>query len=172
MERDQLLLPGIIILVVLIVLVIAITFSGNNTFNTGTVSFEYPNTWSQQQTIGNFSNASLYSAVTLTTNYLDPNGQNQPAYIIIQMQQKAAGSLNLPSTNNIVLNTTNSSVSSASVNNVTAAQIGSVGTNIVAKYTIIDKNNYYYLVTYICPRFALNQTENAYNSLLASLKIS
>ena len=122
--------------------------------------------------VGNFSNGSLYSAVTLTTNYADSNGKNQPAYIIVQMQQKATGTLNLPSTNNILMNTTNSSVSSASVNNATATQIGSAGTNIASKYTLIDKNNYYYLLTYICPRFALNQTENSYNSILASLQIS
>ena len=150
------------ILVVIIALVLAFSFSGNNTFNTGTVSFQYPNSWSEQNIVGNFSNSSLYSSVTLTANYADSSGKNQPAYIVLQMQQKTNGALNLPSTNNILVNTTNSSIASTSVNNLTASQVGSVGNNIASKYTIIDKNNNYYLVTYICPRFALNQTEQAY----------
>jgi hypothetical protein len=161
-----------VILVVIIALVLAFSFSGNNTFNTGTVSFQYPNSWSEQNVVGNFSNSSLYSSVTLTANYADSTGKNQPAYIVLQMQQKTNGALNLPSTNNILVNTTNSSVASTSVNNITASQIGSVGNNIASKYTIIDKNNNYYLVTYICPRFALNQTEQAYNNLLTTLKLN
>jgi len=161
-----------VILVVIIALVLAFSFSGNNTFNTGTVSFQYPNSWSEQNVVGNFSNSSLYSSVTLTANYADSSGKNQPAYIVLQMQQKTNGALNLPSTNNILVNTTNSSIASTSVNNLTASQVGSVGNNIASKYTIIDKNNNYYLVTYICPRFALNQTEQAYNNLLMTLKFN
>ena len=172
MDRNQYFLPVIVILVVVIALIIALSFSGNNTFNTGTVSFQYPNSWSQDNVVGNFSSSSIYSSVTLTSNYADSSGKNQPAYIVLQMQQKSTGSLNLPSTNNILINTTNSSVASTSVNNITASQVGSVGTNIASKYTIIDKNNNYYLVTYICPRFALNQTEQAYNNILSTLKIS
>ncbi len=172
MDRDHYLLPGILILIVIVVLIVAYAFSGNNTFNTGTVSFEYPKAWSQSNVIGNFSNDTIYSAVTLTTNYADANSQNQPAYIILQMQQKAKGTLNLPSTNSIVMNTTNSSVSSTSISNVSATQIGSFGTNIASKYTLIDKNNFYYVVIYICPTYTLNATETAYNSLLMSLKLS
>ena len=159
------------ILVIIIALVLAFSFSGNNTFNTGTVSFQYPNSWSEQNVVGNFSNSSVYSSVTLTANFVDASGKNQPAYIVLQMQQKANGAINLPSTNNILINTTNSSVASTTVNNITASQVGSVGNNVASKYTIIDKNNNYYLVTYICPRFALNQTEQAYNNLLLTLKL-
>jgi hypothetical protein len=88
------------------------------------------------------------------------------------MQQKSKGTLNLPSTNTIVTNTSNSSVASTSVNNITAIQIGSFGTNIATKYTIIDKNNFYYMVTYIAPVSAVNQTGKTYNSILASLKLN
>lgn len=172
MEKNQYLMPVIIVLVVIIALILALSVSGNNTFNTGTVSFQYPNSWSQDSLVGNFSTNSIYSSVTLTTNYADSSGKTQPAYIVLQMQEKATGSLNLPSTNNILLNTTNSSVASTTVNNITASQVGSVGNNIASKYTIIDKNNNYYLITYICPRFALNQTEQAYNNLLQTLKLS
>jgi hypothetical protein len=161
-----------VILVIIIALVLAFSFSGNNTFNTGTVSFQYPNSWSEQNVVGNFSNSSVYSSVTLTSNFVDTSGKNQPAYIVLQMQQKANGAINLPSTNNILINTTNSSVASTTVNNITASQVGSVGNNVASKYTIIDKNNNYYLVTYICPRFALNQTEHAYNNLLMTLKLN
>ncbi len=138
----------------------------------GTVSFQYPNSWSQENVIGNFNSSSLYSQVTLTTNFADANGQNQPGYIIIQMQQKAKGTLNIPSTNAIVTNTSNSSVASTTVNNVTAAQIGSFGTNIATKYTVVDKNNFYYVISYIVPIYAVNQTEKSYNNLLSTLKLS
>lgn len=138
----------------------------------GTISFQYPNTWSQESVVGNFNSSSLYSQVTLTTNFADANGQNQPGYIIIQMQQKAKGTLNIPSTNTIVTNTSNSSVASTSVNNVTATQVGSFGTNIATKYTVVDKNNFYYVISYIVPIYAVNQTEKSYNNLLSTLKIS
>ena len=172
LDRDQYLLPGIIILVVIVVLVIALSFSGNNNFNMGTVSFEYPNTWSQENVVGNFTNDTIYSQVTLTTNYAGSNGTSQPAYILIQMQQKSKGTLNLPSTNTIVTNTSNSSVASTSVNNITATQIGSFGTNIATKYTVIDKNNFYYIVSYIAPISNFNQTESSFNNILTSLKLS
>ena len=171
MDRNQYLLPGIIILVVLVVLVIAFAYSGNNTFKMGTVSFEYPNTWSQENVVGNFSTSALFSQVTLTANFADSNGVNQPAYIIIQMQQKANGTLNLPSSTSIVTNTSNSSVATTQVNNITATQVGSFGTNIATKYTVIDKNNFYYVVTYISPVYAINQTQTAYTNLLSTLKL-
>jgi hypothetical protein len=172
MDREQYFLPVLIILVVVLVVVIAVAFSGNNTFNMGTVSFEYPNGWSQEQEIGNFSSNSLYSSVTLTSNFADANGQNQPAYIIVEMQQKATGTLNLPTTNTIPMNTTNSSTSSVTVDNITASQVGNLGTNMASKYTIIDKNNYYYVLTFICPVYAVNQTQTAYNNILTSLNLS
>ncbi len=171
MDRNQYLLPGIIILVVLVVLVIAFAYSGNNTFKMGTVSFEYPNTWSQENVVGNFSTSALFSQVTLTANFADSNGVNQPAYIIIQMQQKANGTLNLPSSTSIVTNTSNSSVATTQVNNITATQVGSFGTNIATKYTVIDKNNFYYVVSYISPVYAINQTQTAYTNLLSTLKL-
>lgn len=138
----------------------------------GTVSFQYPNSWSQENVIGNFNSSSLYSQVTLTTNFADSNGQNQPGYIIIQMQQKSKGTLNIPSTNTIVTNTSNSSVASTTVNNVTATQVGSFGTNIATKYTVVDKNNFYYVISYIVPIYGVNQTEKSYNNLLSTLKLS
>lgn len=172
MDREKYFLPGIIILVVILVIVIAVAFSGNNTFNTGTVSFEYPNEWSQQQVIGNFSSTSLYSSVTLIGSFADTNGQKQPSYIIIEKQQKAMGTLNLPTTNTIPMNTSNSTTSSVTIDNTTASQIGNLGTNMASKYTIIDKNNYYYVLTYICPSYAVNQTQTAYNTILTSLNLS
>ena len=172
MDRDKIILPGILIVVLVVVLVLVVAFSGNSTFDSGKISFQYPAGWSQVSSVGNFSNTSLYSEVTLSSNIADSNGNTQSAYIIIQMQQKAQGVLNLPSTESIVGNTTNSSVSSVNVNNFTATQIGSSGTNMAQKVTIIEDNNYNIVITFICPPFALNQTSNAYNTLLKSLKIS
>lgn len=137
-----------------------------------TISFEYPNGWSQEQVIGNFSSTALYSSTTLTSNIADSNGQSQPSYIIIEKQQKAVGTLNLPTTNTLPMNTTNSTSSSVSVDNITATQIGNLGTNMASKYTVIDKDNYYYILTFICPVYAVNQTQTAYNTILSSLNLS
>lgn len=158
-------------MVLLIVLVVAIAFSGNNTFQMGKISFQYPNGWSQDNPIGNFSTGSLYSQVTFTSNVVNANGTSQPSYIIIQLQQKAQGVINLPSTSSIVTNTTNSSVSSLTVDNFTATQVGNAGSNMAEKTTIIEQNNYYLVITYICPPYALNQTSDAYNMILKTLKI-
>jgi hypothetical protein len=172
MDREKYFLPGIIVLVVILVLVIAVSFSGNNTYSMGTISFEYPSGWSQEQVIGNFSSTSLYSSTTLTSNFADSNGQSQPSYIIIEKQQKAVGTLNLPTTDTLPMNTTNSTTASVAVDNITATQIGNLGTNMASKYTIIDKNNYYYILTFICPVYAVNQTQTAYNTILSSLDLS
>jgi hypothetical protein len=172
MDRDRYILPGIMILIVIIVLVIAIAFSGNNNFQMGQVSFQYPNGWSQNHVVGNFSNSSLYSEATFTAKFPDANGQEQTAYIILQMQQKAQGQLNFPP-NSVVMNTTNSTVTPVSVGtNITATQLGSLGTNIAAKITIVEVNNCYYAIEFVCPPYALNQTSEAYNMILKTLKIS
>lgn len=171
MDRESFVLPGILIVVLIIILVLVVAFSGNNTFNTGKVSFQYPGGWSQNAVIGNFSNTSLYSEVTFTSNIADANGNTQPAYIIVQMQQKAQGVINLPSTSTIVTNTTNSSVSTVNVSNFTATQLGGTGDKIAQKVTIIEQNNYYLVITFICPPYALNQTSDAYNMVLKTMKI-
>lgn len=158
-------------MVLVVVLVLVVAFSGNNTFDSGKISFEYPAGWSQVSSVGNFSNTSLYSEITLSSNIADANGNIQTSYIVVQMQQRAQGVLNLPSTSSIVGNTTNSSVSSVNVNNFTATQIGSSGTNMAQKVTIIEQNDYNIVITFICPPTALNQTTEAYNMLLKSLKI-
>lgn len=174
MDRDSYILPVILIFVVVIVLVIAFAFSGNNTFQSGKISFEYPNAWSQNSVVGNFSNQSLYSAVTLTSSIQGTNGTTQTAYIIIQMQPQAQGVVNIPTTNSILMNTTNSSVSTTTVgtNNISATQLGSYGSNIAAKLTIIQYNNYYIVIEYICPPNAVNQTSEAYNMILRSLTLT
>ena len=172
MDRDSFIIPGILIVVLLIVLVVAISFSGNNTFDMGKVSFQYPGGWSQNTPVGNFSNESIYSEVTFTSNVVSTNGTSQPAYIIIQMQQKTQGAINYPSTESIVTNTTNSSVSSANVSNYTATQLGSTGSNLAQKTTIVQISNYYLVITYITPTYALNQTSDAYNMILKTLTIS
>ena len=172
MDIDRYVLPTIVVLVILILIVTAISLSGNSTFQTGNLNFEYPNNWNQNYIVGNFSNESLYSEVTFNANFQDNANQQQPAYIIIQMQQRAEGTVNLPNPNAIVMNTTNSSIASVEIGNVTATQMGNYGQNIAKKVTVIQKNNYYYTVAYICPPYALNQTEQAYNTIIKTLKIS
>jgi len=172
MDENRYILPAIIILVVLVVVIIAVALTGSNTFEAGKVSFEYPNSWGQNHMVGNFSNNSLYSEVTLTSDIPNANGVIQTSYIIFQMQMKTQGAINVPSTNSVVMNTTNSSVSTIPVGNFTATQIGSYGPNLAEKVTIVDLNNYYYIIEFICPPYAYNQTSEAYNMILQTIKIT
>ncbi|MDI6645283.1 MAG: hypothetical protein QME14_09520 [Methanobacteriaceae archaeon] len=74
MDRNQLILPEIIIAVVVIIAVILAASLGSSTFDTGNLYFQYPKSWSQEQVIGNFENNSLFSQVTLSANI--PNDDN------------------------------------------------------------------------------------------------
>jgi len=47
MERQNLILTAVVILVILLAFIVAMTLSGNNSFQTGQLYFEYPNAWSQ-----------------------------------------------------------------------------------------------------------------------------
>jgi hypothetical protein len=87
------------------------------------------------------------------------------------MQKNPRGHLQLPGTNTIVINTTNSTVGTTNVGNITATQFGTYGPSLAQKVTIIDTGNYYYILEYICPPNALNQTETDYNSILKTLSI-
>lgn len=160
------------ILVFLILIVAIFSFSGNNTFQTGKVYFEYPNNWAQEHVVGNFSNSSIYSQVTLTANFNDDAGQTQTAYILFIMQKRTEGVLNLPSSSSVLMNTTNSTVASVDIGNFQASQIGNYGNDVAQKITIIETSDYYYVVQYVCPSFALNQTEDAYNMLLKSFRVT
>ena len=162
---------AIVILVILVILIFASTFSGNNTFQNGQISFEYPNGWSQDHIVGNFTNESIYSEVTFKKNFQSSNGTDEIAYIILQMQQKANGSFSLPNTSTIIMNTSSPSTVSIGVANLTAIQLASFGTNLSHKTTIIEKNNFYLNLEYICPPSAVNGTEEAYNTILKTLKI-
>lgn len=170
MNRDSLILAGIIIAVVVIIAVLVFSFAGNNTFNTGTVSFEYPRSWGQNHVVGTFNNSSLYSEVTLTANI--PNAQSPTSYIVIQMLRKSQGTLQLPGTSTIVANTTNSTVGTVNIGNIKATQLGSYGPDVAQKVTIVDIGSYYVVFEYICPPDALDQTEEAYSMILQTLRLS
>jgi hypothetical protein len=172
LEKEDLILPGILILIFLILIVAIFSFAGNSTFQTGKVYFEYPNNWAQEQVIGNFSNSSIYSQVTLTANFNNNAGQTQTAYILLIMQKRTEGVLNIPSSSSILMNTTNSTVASVDLGNFQASQIGNYGNDVAQKMTIIETSDHYYVVEYVCPSFALNQTEDAYNMILKSIRIS
>ncbi|MGF7118332.1 hypothetical protein [Methanobacterium oryzae] len=169
MDQDRLILPAIIIIVVLAAVVLIVAFTGSNTFDSGNLYFEYPNSWSQDHVVGDFSNNSLYSEVTLTANI--PNADSPTSYIVIQMQKKSQGTLKLPGTNEIVMNTTNSTVGTTNIGNLRATQLGTFGSNVAEKVTIIEKSDYYFVIEYICPPNAINQTESDYNAILQSLQI-
>jgi len=154
MDRDNLIIAGIIIAVVVIVAIVLAVSVGNNTFTSGNVSFQYPKSWSQNHVVGDFTSNNLYSEITLTANI--PDRQSQTSYIIIQMQKKSQGTLQLPGTNTIVMNTTNSTY----------------GSGVAQKVTIVDTGNNYIVLEYICPPNAINQTEQAYSLILQTLNIS
>lgn len=170
MNRDSLIISGIIIVVVVIAAILIVSFTGNNTFNNGNLNFQYPKSWNQNHAVGTFNDSSLYSEVTLTANI--PNAQSPTSYIIIQMQRKSQGTLQLPGTNTIVMNTTNSTVGTANIGNIKATQLGSYGPNVAQKVTIVDTGNNYLILEYICPPDAMNQTEVAYNMILQTLGLS
>ena len=170
MDRDNLIIAGIIIAVVVIVAIVLAVSVGNNTFTSGNVSFQYPKSWSQNHVVGDFTNNSLYSEITLTANI--PDRQSQTSYIVIQMQKKSQGTLQLPGTNTIVMNTTNSTVGSANIGNFKATQLGSYGSDVAQKVTIVDTGSNYIVLEYICPPNAINQTEQAYNLILQTFNIS
>ncbi|MDI6645282.1 MAG: hypothetical protein QME14_09515 [Methanobacteriaceae archaeon] len=69
------------------------------------------------------------------------------------------------------MNTTNSTVGTTNIGNLKATQIGTYGQDVALKVTIIDAGNYYYILEYICPPNAVNQTETDYNSILKTLKL-
>lgn len=170
MNRDRLIVAGIIIIVVAIVAILIASFAGNNTFTSGSLYFQYPKSWGQDHAVGTFNSSSLYSEVTLTANI--PDRQSPTSYIVIQMQKKAQGTLQLPGTNEIVMNTTNSTVGTTNIGNIKATQLGTYGPTVAQKVTIIDTNNYYIVLEYICPPNALNQTEESYNLILQTLRLS
>ncbi|MBI4813297.1 MAG: hypothetical protein HY802_02885 [Methanobacterium sp.] len=118
MESRNLILTVAVILVILLAFIVAMALSGNNSFQNGQLYFEYPNAWSQDYITGNFSQGTIYSEVTLKSNFP-----------------------------------------------------GSYRQKIAQKTTVIEKNNYYYTIEYICLPSALNQTEEAYNQILQTFKI-
>ncbi|MDO5835547.1 MAG: hypothetical protein Q4P17_03490 [Methanobacterium sp.] len=171
MERQNFILVGVVILVVLLVLIFAMGLSGNNTFQNGQVYLEYPRAWSQDHVIGNFSQDTIYSEITFKSSYPDTNGQEQPTFIILSMLPKSQGLINTPNATSMLINTNNSSQVSVGVSNLTAIQLGSYSQNIAQKTTIIEKNNYYFMLEYICLPSSVNQTEEAYNQILKTLRI-
>ncbi|NYB51278.1 MAG: hypothetical protein HVN35_01750 [Methanobacteriaceae archaeon] len=172
MEKKDLILGVIVVLVIIMISVIITAFSGNNTFQNGQISFEYPKDWSQDHIVGNFSNNSLYSEVTFKKNFPSGNGTDETAYIILQKEQKAIGTFNLPTKSNIAMNTSSPSTVSVGVANLTHIQIASYGKNVAHKTTIMENNEFYIYLEYISPPWAVNATEEAYNTILKTLKIS
>lgn len=169
MEKEGLLVPILIVLVILGI-VLVFVFSGDNTFKTGNVSFQYPGSWSQDHTVGDFSSTALYSEVTLTKDVTAGNA-TQTAYIVLQMQKRTEGVLQLPSASALTGNTTNSSVSTVDVAGFKASQLANFGPQLSQKITIIKTQDFYYTIEYVTPTGALNETEDAYSTILQSLTI-
>jgi hypothetical protein len=87
------------------------------------------------------------------------------------MQKKSQGTLKLPGTNEVVMNTTNSTIDTTNVVNFRATQLATFGPSVAEKVTIIETSSYYLVLEYICPPTALNQTETDYNLILQTLRL-
>ena len=98
-------------------------------------------------------------------------GQDSSAFIIVSMQPKPQGLVSAPNATSLITNTNNSSAVNVGVSNLAAIQMGSYSQNTAQKTTMIEKNNYYYTLEYICSPLTLNQTEEAYKQILQTLKI-
>jgi hypothetical protein len=170
MDKERLILPGILIILVIILVLLAMSFSGTSKFQTGNVSFQYPSSWAQEQSIGGFNNQSLYSSVTLKRDF-PGNNTTQTAYIVFQMQTTTQGVVQIPSSGTIVTNTTNSTVGTVDVGQYKATQLGNYGSTVAQKVTIIQRNKFFYTLQYICPTNALQDTEDAYNNILKTLNL-
>jgi len=88
------------------------------------------------------------------------------------MQITTQGVLQLPSTGSITTNSTNSTVGTINIGDFKATQLGNLGPEVAQKVTIIQKDNFYYTIQYICPSSALNETTEAYNMILSTLQLS
>jgi hypothetical protein len=171
MDKEKWLLPGILIILVLILVFVAVSFSGNNQFQTGNVYFQYPSSWAQEQSMGAFNNQSLYSSVVLKKDF-PVNNTTQTAYIVFQMQATTQGVIQIPSSGSIVSNTTNSTVGTIDTGGVKATQLGNYGPQIAQMITIIQKGNFYYTLQFVCPISAVQETQEAYNQILNTLKLN
>jgi hypothetical protein len=87
------------------------------------------------------------------------------------MQKKSQGTIKLPGTNEVIMNTTNSTVGTTNIGNIKATQLGTFGSNIAEKVTIIEKPDYYLVIEYICPPNAVNQAESDYSMILNTLRL-
>jgi hypothetical protein len=164
--------------IVLIIIILAIVgggifyfYSWTSDFNQGDVFFQMPGGWSQSQTVGDFNNT-VFSQVVYTQQIQNESGVNQEAFIIVQMQKIGGTGFNATSLQVSILNSSNSSVSNLKINDYNIMQYTRNGPSVANKIATIDNGNYMYIIEYVCPPSVNNQTEEAYNQVLKTFKIS
>jgi hypothetical protein len=164
--------------IVLIIIILAIVgggifyfYSWTSDFNQGDVFFQIPGGWSQNQAVGDFNNT-VFSQVVYTQQIQNESGTAQEAFIIVQMQKISGTGFNATSLQVSILNSSNSSVSNLKVNNYNVMQYTRNSPAVANKIATIDNGNFMYIVEYVCPPSVANQTEEAYNQVLKTLKIN
>lgn len=172
MKSDNL-LPIVIILIVLVVVGGGIYYFYNWTsdFDQGDVFFQIPGGWEQTQVVGDFNNT-VYSQVVYTSTIKNASGNDQNAFIIVQMRKATGNNANTTNLQLAILNSTNSTVSNLKINNYSVMQYTLNGANTANKIATINNGNTIFLIEYICPPSVKNETEEAYSEVLKTFKIS
>lgn len=170
MKSDYLPIILIIVVVALVGGIIYYYAAMNTEFNEGDIYFQIPGTWSQSQSVGNFNNT-VYSAVTFTKEITDNNGNKYPSFINVQSRLVNGTSFNITSLQLSILNSSNSTVSNLKINNYNILVLSRNSPQVSNKIAVIDRGDYEFLVEYICPPQAKNETEEAYNKVLSTINI-
>lgn len=169
MEKDY----GVILLIVFILAVagglIYYLATATTTFEEGKIFFELTGGWTQSQVIGDF-NQTVFSQVTFSKEMLDESGKSQQAFINVQLF-KDPGKVNTTSLREVLIQGSGSSVSNVTINALTFTQYRLMGSQVAHEVSILEKNNYLMIIEYISPVSVMNQTEEAYNSILKTLKV-
>ncbi len=170
MERKD---YGLIILIVAIVALVGglIYFmaTATTTFEEGKLRFQMQGGWAQSQTIGDFNNT-VYSQVTFTRQIRDQSGEDQQAFINVEIR-KTAGTVNNTLFQETLLNQSGSSISNVEINEYNFRQYQITSSQVAHEISTMEINNFLIMVEYICPPSIKNETEEAYNSILRSLEI-
>ena len=172
MKSDNL-LPIVFILIILAIVGggIYYFYTWTSDFDQGDVFFQIPGGWEQSQLAGDFNNT-VYSQVVYTSVIRNASGNDQNAYIIVQMRKIGDKNVNTTNLQVSILNSTNSTVSNLKINNYSVMQYTLNGETVANKIATINNGNYVFMIEYICPPSVKNETEEAYSEVLKTFKIT
>jgi hypothetical protein len=142
-----------------------------STVQQGKISFKVPTGWTQEQTVGDFS-TTVFSSMVFTSEIKDQSGNPQKSFITIQMR-KTQDAVNIDNIQVTIRNMTNTTVQAIQMGNATNAKQFTVSSStLVNKFTVFESGGYEFIIELICPPSVLNQSEEAYNTILTSFKVN